>query len=56
MNKRDRDAVDFARMQMDMYGCVGVLLMVSFALYGLAHLIWSHQEIMLFLQMGLSVR
>ena len=46
---RDRRGIEFANMQADMYGIVGVLLLVGFLAYGVALLIWGPEQVATFL-------
>lgn len=38
MDKSDREAIEFAKMQQSAYGCAGMLLVLFFIAYGILHL------------------
>ena len=46
---RDRKGIEFASMQADMYGMMGVLMLVALVAYGIACLIWGPDQVSAFI-------
>ena len=55
MKDRDRKGIEFASMQADMYGMMGVLMLVALVAYGIACLIWGPDQVSAFInQVGVK--
>lgn len=50
MDKRDREAIAFARMQMGMYEAAGCLVFIAAAIYFVAGLIFGFDTVQAFIE------